>query len=451
MKKLFKIKGVLAGLAIAGLVNSAQAQTEIDTTECKRQYSIFNEYYKQKNYELAINSWRHQFNSCEDLYLGTYVYGVVLYKDKIRKATTPELKKAYQDTIALIYDKHLAKIQENPTKYNQFWDYKIISLAKATDLQMLDKENYVFTYPMFQKAFAAQPSDYSPNSLVLYMQAAAMKKSNKDFGCDTIADLYLQLSDIQEKSFKATKDSSYLKAQANLDKLAESCLDCNLLVENFSKQFASMKNDTNWVLKATNILDRKKCLSNPEINTNNTIISIFERAAEMNQSADAMFKLSSLYIGKKEYSKAEGFIEKAVELETDNDRKADFLMTLARINFSNGKSSEAKSNALKAARNRANWGTPYIFIGDIYASSYGKINSDDPCLKFAPLWAAADKYNYAKSIDSSSSEDANKQLNRVIANYPDKASFFFDCSDVKEGSSVSVGGWIGESTTVRTK
>lgn len=451
MKKIIQIKGLVAGFALAGFALSANAQTGIDTTECKRQYSIFNEYYKQKNFDLAIDPWRFQFKNCEDLYLGTYVYGLVMYKEFYKKAETPELKQAYQDTIIIIYDKYLSKIEENPTKYTQYWDYKVQALAKATDLQLLNKDNFELTYPLFQKAFAAKPSVYSPNSLVLYMQAAAMKRTKKQFDCDTIADLYLKLTDIQEASFKATKDSLYLKAQANLDKLAETCLDCNLLVDNFTKQYATMKDDSAWVVKASNILDRKKCLSNSEISSNNIIIAIFEKAAEVNQSADGMFRLASLYIGKKQYGKAEDLIEKAISLEEDNDRKADFTFTLARINFQNGKNSEAKSNALKAARLRPNWGAPYIFIGDIYASAYGKVGAEDQCLKYGPLWAAADKYNYAKSIDPSSTDDANKQLGRVVGNYPDKQSIFFDCPNIKEGASVSVGGWIGESTTVRLR
>lgn len=447
---LFNLKSLVTGMAILGFSASMQAQTAIDTTECKRQYSLFNEYYKQKNFDMAIEPWRYSFAHCEDLYLGTYVYGLIIYKDLYKKAGEDQ-KAAYQDTIVQIYDAYLAKIKENPTRFTQYWDYNTVLMGKATDLQILNKDNYAVSYPIFKQSVTAAPDLAGPNTLVFYMQSAMLKKIKGDLSCDSIADLYLTLSEVQEKNFNASKDSSFFKAQSNLDKLAESCLDCEILAENFIKQFATMKNDTNWVRKAAGILDRKKCLAKEEFSSNETIVAIFEANANMNQNADAMFKISSLYVNKKQYGKAEGFIEKAIGLENDVNKKADYYFVLARINFENNKYSEARENAKKAGSLRPNWGEPYIFIGDMYASFFGKINAEDPCLKFGPLWAAADKYNYAKSIDPSSAEKANKQMGRVSGNYPDKGTFFFDCSNMQEGNSVSVGGWISESTTVRTR
>lgn len=450
MNKLFQLKGFVAGLGMAGFAMGAQAQTAIDSTECKKNYSIFSEYYKQKNYEMAIGPWREQFKNCEDLYLGTYVYGIVLYKDLQRKAENEALKGAYQDTIVMIYDKYLSKIEANPKKFNQFWDYNTVTLNKATDMQSMNKDSYDQSYPLFQKIHKKGVTEFSPNALVFYMQAAYFKKVKNTLTCDSIADLYMSLTDIQELNFKASKDSSYLKAQANLDKLAESCLDCGLLVENFVKQYATMKNDTNWVKKAVNILDRKKCLSKDDISNNETIVAIYEANANMNSSSDAMMKIASLYLSKKQYGKAEDFMEKAVALETDNDKKADYLFILAQTNYTTKKSSTARENARKAAALRPNWGDPYIFIGDLYASEYNRAD-EDVCNKYAPLWAAADKYNYAKSIDASVANKANQQLGRVTSNYPDKQTMFFECTNIKEGDSVRAGGWIGESTTVRTR
>src|SRR5690606_10781067 len=269
MKMLFNLKSLVAGIAILGFSASMQAQTAIDTTECKRQYSLFNEYYKQKNFDMAIEPWRYSFAHCEDLYLGTYVYGLIIYKDLYKKAGEDQ-KAAYQDTIVQIYDAYLAKIKENPTRFTQYWDYNTVLMGKATDLQILNKDNYAVSYPIFKQSVTAAPDLAGPNTLVFYMQSAMLKKIKGDLSCDSIADLYLTLSEVQEKNFNESKDSSFFKAQSNLDKLAESCLDCEILAENFIKQFATMKNDTNWVRKAAGILDRKKCLSKEEFSSNET-------------------------------------------------------------------------------------------------------------------------------------------------------------------------------------
>jgi len=450
MKLKMNVKNFVAVCAIGGLGLPAIAQ--MDSTECKKQYSLFNEYYRQKNFEMAREPWKYGFNNCEDMYLGTYVYGVVMYKDFYRKAADDAAKKSIQDSLVLIYDKYLANIEKNPGKHQEkYWNTGLVLAAKATDLQSMDKDNFELTYPMFEKALAINGNNTTSNAVSMHIYAAALMKSKGLIECDKMADLYLTLSDVVDYNFNASKDSSYLKAQANLDKLAEGCLDCGMLVENYGKQLDANRKDTNWVRKAASLLDKKKCLAKDEaLLTNATVLSIYELDAQYRQAADAFYKLGMLFLAKKDYAKAEEYVEKAVSLENSNEKKAEYTYTLAQINYQNGKSSTARDNARKAAGLKPGWGDPYIFIGDMYASAYGKI-SDDPCEKAAPLWAAADKYNYAKSIDPSCAEKANKQLGRVQANYPSSGDFFFECTNKKEGDGVSVGGWIQENTTIRTR
>ncbi len=449
MKLKMNVKNFVAVCAMGGLGLPAIAQ--IDSTECKKQYSLFNEYYRQKNFEMAREPWKYSFNNCEDMYLGTYVYGVVMYKDFYRKAADDAAKKVMQDSLVLIYDKYLAQIEKSPGKHQEkYWNTGQVLASKATDLQAMDKNNYELTYPLFEKALALNGNNTPANAVSMHIYAAALMKSKSLIECDKMADLYLTLSDVVDYNFNASKDSSYLKAQANLDKLAENCLDCTMLVENFSKQFEASKKDTNWIRKAASLLDKKKCLAKDEHINNATVLGIYEIDAQNRQSADAFYKLGMLFLAKKDNAKAEEYIEKAVALESNNEKKAEYTYTLAQVNYQNGRSSTARDNARKAAGLKPGWGDPYIFIGDLYASAYGKI-SDNPCEKAAPLWAAADKYNYAKSIDPSCAEKANKQLGRVQANYPPKDQLFFDCPDKKEGDGVSVGGWIQESTTIRTR
>jgi len=450
MKRKMNVKSFVAVCALGTMALQGAAQT-IDSTECNKQYSLFYEYYRQKNYDAAREPWKYGFQNCEDMYLGTYVYGVVMYKDFYKKASDDVTKKLYQDSLIMIYDKYLANIQKSPGKHQEkYWNTGAVLASKATDLQALDKDNYELTFPLFEQAFAINGNNTASNTISMHIYAAALMRSKSKLECDKMADLYLTLSDVVDYNFNAEKDSSYLKAQANLDKLAESCLDCAMLTDNYSKQFEANKKDTNWVRKATSLLDKKKCLGKDEVMNNATIIKIYELNATYQQSSEAFYKLGMLFLAKKDYAKAEEFIEKAIALETSNEKKAEYTYMLAQTNYQNGKTSTARDNARKAASLKPNWGDPYIFIGDIYASFNGKL-SDDPCDKAAPLWAAADKYNYAKSIDPSCAEKANRQLGRVQANYPLEKDYFFECTEKKSGDAVNTGGWIQESTTVRLR
>lgn len=63
--------------------------------------------------------------------------------------------------------------------------------------------------------------------------------------------------------------------------------------------------------------------------------------------------------------------------------------------------------------------------------------------------AAVDKLLRARAIDSSVSSEANKLIRQYSGYYMDKEDAFM--MGLKEGESVFVPGWIGETTTVRTK
>ena len=63
--------------------------------------------------------------------------------------------------------------------------------------------------------------------------------------------------------------------------------------------------------------------------------------------------------------------------------------------------------------------------------------------------AAVDKLLKAKSVDSSVASEANRLINQYSSYYMEKADAFM--MGLKDGESVFVPGWIGETTTIRTK
>ena len=85
-------------------------------------------------------------------------------------------------------------------------------------------------------------------------------------------------------------------------------------------------------------------------------------------------------------------------------------------------------------------------IGDAYAST--KLGGQ-ACEQKAKYWAAYDQYAKAKSVDSESASTAGKKMAGAKGNFPKKTDCFF--LGLNDGDAYSVGGWIGESTTVRTQ
>ena len=73
--------------------------------------------------------------------------------------------------------------------------------------------------------------------------------------------------------------------------------------------------------------------------------------------------------------------------------------------------------------------------------------SDEPALNKCTYFAAIDKLQKAKSVDPSVTEKANELISTYSRYTPKDEDLFF--IGIKKGDAVTIGGWIGETTTVR--
>ena len=138
----------------------------------------------------------------------------------------------------------------------------------------------------------------------------------------------------------------------------------------------------------------------------------------------------------------------ATYLEEDSDKASGYMMTLSQIMFSQRRYSQARQAAYEALEFKPNNGDAYILIAKMYASSAQGIfsESEKRGLVFS---AAVDKLLRAKSVDPSVSSEANKLINQYSGYYMNKEEAFM--MGLTDGESIHVPGWIGETTTVRTK
>ena len=140
-----------------------------------------------------------------------------------------------------------------------------------------------------------------------------------------------------------------------------------------------------------------------------------------------------------------GYFDQAIELEQDPIKKADYLYSAATILFSQKQLSKAKQYARKAIENNGEFGKPYMLLGQMYATS--PTWSEEAALNKCTFFAVIDKMQKAKSVDPSCAEEANKLISTYSAYTPKDEDLFF--IGLKKGDAVTIGGWIGETTTIR--
>ena len=84
-------------------------------------------------------------------------------------------------------------------------------------------------------------------------------------------------------------------------------------------------------------------------------------------------------------------------------------------------------------------------IANLYAMSPNW--SDESALNKCTYFAVIDKLQRAKAVDPSVAEEANKLIGTYSRYTPKDEDLFF--LGLKKGDSVTIGGWIGETTTIR--
>ena len=108
---------------------------------------------------------------------------------------------------------------------------------------------------------------------------------------------------------------------------------------------------------------------------------------------------------------------------------------------------KARTYALKAAELNPGWGKPYIFIGELYASSGPLCGSGRGWNSQVVTWAATDVWQKAKDIDPSVAAEADKNINNYAQYYPMKNEGFM--KGIMQGQSYKIGCWIGTTTKAR--
>jgi tetratricopeptide (TPR) repeat protein len=148
------------------------------------------------------------------------------------------------------------------------------------------------------------------------------------------------------------------------------------------------------------------------------------------------------------YKQAIDLFEKAANEEKDNLKKSTILLTISKIYYAHLKNfPAARKYALDASKARPNWGEPFLLIGRLYASSGPLCGPGRGWDSQVVVWPAIDMWNRAKSVDPSTTKEANEYINRYMQYMPTNEDLFQRL--LKEGDTFRVGCWIQENTTVR--
>lgn len=458
-------------IGLGGLLKAQDYGT--DSISCRENLYIYYELAKKKQYLEAYDSWQKVIDMCPGSSKNNFIYGPYIVKAKLKEAqeandTAAESK--FKKMLLDVYD------QRNEIYPGREAD---VATRKALDyFQYFD--NNAKAYELFNKALEIGGQEQPAAFYNFFFVAAARMFNEKVFEVEdvfraynivnegieynnnalntTIAELIvkrdtngLELSTQEQKDLgKAERElERYTKVESNIEKILAPIATCDKLNLIYNEEsFAANSKDTVWLKRAAKMLQKERKNEEGEYEdcTDNPIFfKIAEALHNMQPSAPSARAMFIMSYRNNDYAKASGFIREAIKFEIDPIKRSSDYLKLAAVQMKRGSLSAAKSAALNAANLDRSNGDPYVMLATIYAAAAGTCGNN-VFEKNAVYWAAINKLNYAKSIDAS----VNNKANRLIAAYkkslPDK-SIIFQLGYV-EGDSYTIGCWINETITV---
>ena len=440
MKKL-----TIAILTIAAMLTGsnlfAQGKYGADSAECIKNLSFYQEYFKQKNYEEAMPSWRNAYKLCPpSASQNLYINGATLLRQMISKnAGNAAYRSALVDSLLTLYD---IRAQHYPNN-------AVAALNnKGQDLFNYVKNDPKKLYDGMEDIIAKNQEKVRPTLLLFDLQAAIELFQAGQMDAETVINAYQRNSDLLENVTATTDADKEQVANVKNDIgsvfAASKVASCETLVELYTPRLAA---DPDNLTLAQNIV---KTMSITEgCDNNDLFLNAVTTMNKLDPSPSSSYYLSRLHGGRGNYGEAVSYLESAIAgLEPGDSRRGDWTYELATLCFKAGQSGRAFEYANKVANeNEALAGKAYFLIGNIWGSTRC---GGDEISRRAPYWVACDYMQKAKAADPSLTDEANRYIGQYSVYFPETAEAFM--YDVSRGQSYTVVcGGMRATTTVRTR
>jgi tetratricopeptide (TPR) repeat protein len=450
----FSVVLLMFFLLTGSFLTKAQENTK---QECNIKYNLIRTDFKSKKYDNAYDSWLWTFENCPDLSVNIYKNGLVIAKHIYKQSTGAE-KVAAKNLIIKIYKQRLQYFpKEKPAKMYSEWAM-FLDKAGADEATVFD---------LLQKAYDTKPEEMGIKAIFKFF--AGVIERNKDSNIQAIFDMNDNLQDVANKKMDflsqkldklreieesgkeldakqtrlknaySTNLSSLGKVENVLGTMLEKYATCDRLIPMYEKEFDENSNNVVWLKRSVSRLYNKGCTDGSFYD------KMVETYVNADPSADAYKFYAGLLMKKENETKAIEYFKKAVDLETDNYKKANTLYFIAQLMKKKGRFGQARTYAYQALKARPSLGKAYLLIASMYAKSAKSCGNGVFGTRMV-YQAALNKARKAKAIDPSISSVAQKHINSYAAKAPSTEDVFNE--GIPSGTPWKIGCWIGETVRV---
>jgi tetratricopeptide (TPR) repeat protein len=383
----------------------------------------------------AIKPFNWMVENVPNHHISLYIQGIELFDKLATLEKNADKKKAYIDSLMIIYDLRIKTCGDEANVFNR----KALSFVKHNA-----NAQPVETLEILDKAFEMNGNNILESTIVPYFHVVRLNFLNKKVSEDDVLTRYDKLVEIvdakiQDAQSKGKPVDKLQKMKEDLEQLLLNTItiNCDIVRSKFVPKFKANPNDIDIARKIFTFMLKDKCTDDP----------VWLEAAEAvynsgEKNCGLAKNLGIIHLSKENYDKAEKFLKEAQSICTEGSDKAEILLYLGSVEARKGNRSGAREFYRQAAA--ADAGTAkqaYEKIGDLY------LNSFDVCKKLESR--VTDRLVYLIAYDYYAKAGDSKKMAIAKDGFPSKEEIFTE--NIENGSKVTVGCWIQEATTIRTR
>ena len=416
-----------------------------DSINCLQNISIYTEYVKTNNFQDAFTPWKAVFDETPWAQVGTYTNGAKILRALIAAEKDGAKQKEYFNLLMKVHDQRIQYLDKLNTLSRTKSTKGDIMGTKAHDYLSMGGQDMNAAYEMFAEAVASEKHNLPYYVLMEFVDVSARKTKIDAAHKEQLVQDYIAASGYANEALKAAKKESakknYQTAKDNIDAyfINSGVATCDNLQEIYAPKVEENKGNIEYLKSVITVMQKLGCKESE------AYFAASEYAHAIEPTAATAFGCGAMYYKKGDIDKSIQYFDNAIELEADPIQKAEYCYTAAQILFGNKQLSKAKQYARKSIEANGANGKPYILIAQMYATSPNW--NDEAALNKCTFFAVIDKLQKAKSVDPSCAEEADKLIRTYAAYTPKDEDLFF--IGLKKGQAVTIGGWIGETTTIR--
>ncbi len=388
---------------------------------------LYTDALRNSNFEAAKKPHQWILQNAPDLNTAIYINGEKIYKGLMESTKDEAKQQVYFDSLIMMYNMRVKYCgEEESVIVREAYETYKQNAKKVSELPNMLK--------LFDRAFELKGTEMDYYVIQPYMGTVVNNaKYVKNLSEEQILERYDNIMSIVEYNIAQGNDVERWNGYKNrIDGMLVSVVnvDCDFVRKNLGPKFEQNPDDLKLAKKIFGFMLNGKCTDDPlwlEAGK-----KIQEKQPEFGLAKNIALKLKGV-----DNAEAEKFFNQAISLTEDPGNKADMYIQLGTLK-SGSAAREMYRKALSADPTKRE---AYGAIGYLYYGSFESCAGKEDIVKDRAVFLAA--YDMFERAGNS------KMMNAAKEQFPSKEEIF--TMNYSAGDAMSVGCWIGETTSLRTR